>query len=131
MALSLAACASIEPEPCTSEWVSWKKDRILKSFARSHTGDIGFVRDLRKTFDGGKLTPADALMLMTAAPRIERLVGDFVDRAAPEVRSAIARCGGEPRTAALFAEMLRAEGVDEEILTWIETLGGARDQTSG
>lgn len=127
-AVILSACASREPEPCTQEWVDWKKDRILSSFARSHTGDIGFVRGLRETFDGDKLTAADALMLVQAAPRVERLVNDFIDKAAPEVRSAIARCGGEPRNAALFADMLRKEGVDEETLSWIETLGVAMDR---
>ena len=29
---ALAGCASLEPEPCTPEWVDWQTDRILDPF---------------------------------------------------------------------------------------------------
>ncbi|MEZ5936612.1 MAG: hypothetical protein R3C52_00160 [Hyphomonadaceae bacterium] len=126
-ALPVTGCASLEPEPCTQDWVDWKKDRILSAFARDHVGDIGFVRDISDVLDSGQPSGVIALRLAAAAPRVGRLVTDFTDRAVPEVRSAIAQCGTGPRAGELFADMLRKEGVDENTLAWVQTLSVLMD----
>ncbi|MBI1339191.1 hypothetical protein GC169_03115 [bacterium] len=128
--LAISACASLEPEPCTAEWVDWKKTQVLNTFARQHTGDIRFVRELAGSFDREQSAPQVLLRLATAGPRVQSLVEDFVDLAVPAVQTAVAQCGSAPRASQLFADMLRDEGVDEKTLEWIETLGVFFDQTA-
>lgn len=123
----LAACATTEPEPCTPEWVQYKKDRVLALFARDHGSEIGALLELKDSFDktkGSGLSDIQRVMrLAPMAPKIGKMVEAFVDTAAPEVRRAVAQCGGPEKTSLLFADMLRKEGVDEETLKWVQTVG--------
>ncbi|NBC21214.1 MAG: hypothetical protein GVY06_09280, partial [Alphaproteobacteria bacterium] len=41
----------------------------------------------------------------------------------PRVQAAVATCAEPARASTLLAEMLRREGVEEDVLIWIETLG--------
>lgn len=128
--LGAAACASVEPAPCTAEWIDWKKDEVIRAFVIDHRGDVGFVRDLAGSFGDGASTPQTLLRLTSAIPRVARLVEDFTELAVPAVETAVAQCGSAPRAASLFADMLREEGVDEETLEWIEALGLLMDRSA-
>jgi hypothetical protein len=50
VATSLGACATA-PEPCTTEWVEYRTDRILKRFAGENRG---LVSDLRQLIRAGR-----------------------------------------------------------------------------
>jgi hypothetical protein len=116
-----SACAST-PEPCTAEWIDWRKDRLLRDFARSHLGDIRTVREFSSAFSGDERKPS-VLELAQLAPRMIVLVGEFAKAAEPEVRSVYQQCGTGPRTSQLFADLLRREGVDDDVVAAIEDMG--------
>jgi hypothetical protein len=126
-ALLLGACASTEPKPCTPEWVSYRKDRVLALFAREHGSEIGALIEMKDAFDstkGSGLSDVQRLLrLAPMAPKVGNMIESFVDTAVPEVRRAVAQCGGPEKASLLFAGMLRSEGVDEETLKWVETVG--------
>lgn len=125
LAALAAGCATLEPEPCTTEWVQWKKDRILGEFAGRHRDTINALKDLRGELEApGVFT---ALKLASLAGDIEPLVTDFRDRALPDVRAAIDQCGRQEKAFALLAEWLRSEGVDDRTLAWVQSLGALMD----
>ncbi len=116
-----ASCASA-PKPCTAEWIDWKKERLLREFAGDHRGDIGTLREFSAMLSGRDSKPS-ILEMATLAPRVMVLAADFVDLAEPEVRSVYAQCGTGPKTAQLFADLLRREGVEESLVETIEDMG--------
>jgi type IV pilus biogenesis protein CpaD/CtpE len=122
-----AACATTEPEPCTAEWVQYRKDRVLALFARQHGSEIGALLEMKETLDSSGssgLSSMQRLMrLAPMAPKIGKMVESFVETAAPEVQRAVAQCGGPEKASQLFAQMLKQEGVDDETLKWVETVG--------
>ena len=123
VALSTSACASFEPDPCTPEWVEWKKDRILSEFARSHRSEIRTLRSLRETFDGGDVSAFEVAGVALAAPRLGQMAQDFVDLTVPEVRTALVQCGWNGGATPLFVEMLRDDGFDEQTIAFAQQLG--------
>ena len=42
----LAGCASVEPKACTAEWVDYKTEKVLKTFAYNNRGMINDLRSL-------------------------------------------------------------------------------------
>ena len=117
---TLSACAT-QPEPCTPEWVQWKSEKVLKSFAFQHRG---FIRDLRKI--EGQLDsagPLAAMRLIGLADNVVDVFEDFQDDVIPELQSAYTQCGSAEKLLPTFTKFLRQEGVSEEALKWIEGLG--------
>ena len=123
IALSISACASFEPDPCTPEWVEWKKDRILSEFTRSHRSEMRTLRSLRDTFDGGDVSAFQVAGVALAAPRLGQMAQDFVDLTVPEVRTALVQCGWNGGATPLFVEMLRDDGFDEQTIAFAQQLG--------
>ena len=118
---ALAACASLEPEPCSAEWVRWKTDQTLQPFAREHRGMIDALRD----FSTGLEEPGP-LTIMRIAARMEdfrRLAEDFQSDVMPELEAAVRQCGTSAEFVPAFADFLREEGVEEEMVGWIELIG--------
>lgn len=124
----LAGCASLEPEPCTPEWVDYKTDRILDPFVREHRGEIKTLRDLSGQMeDPGMMA---TLRLVSKAGAIGEMVRDFSDTMVPEIRAAVAQCS-EPRQASeLLVTMLEKQGVGGDVIAWVETLGGFLEMNS-
>lgn len=120
-ALAAAGCAT-EPPPCTTEWVQWRKDRVLKAFASDHRREINALREMAATLKDRDGDMALLSISLGAAGALG-LAKDFVEEAAPAVREAVGQCGSAPRAAQLFADMLRDEGVDESAARAIERLG--------
>lgn len=121
--LATSACASFfEPDPCTPEWVEWKKDRILAEFTHSHRSEMRTLRSLRSTFDGGDLSAFEVAGVALAAPRLGQMAQDFVDLTVPEVRTALVQCGWNGSAAPLFVDMLRNDGFDEDTIAFAQQL---------
>jgi hypothetical protein len=120
--LGAASCASMEPEPCTAEWVTWKKERVFDAYRKEHRREIDTLRETAQSLsgEGRDMSIAAAARL---APVALSLVADFMDAAVPEIQSAVSQCGAPPQAAQLFADLLRSEGVDEDTVRTVERLG--------
>jgi hypothetical protein len=127
----LAACATT-PQPCTSEWVDWKTERIIGQFVIEHRDQIGKLRDVAPVMfgpEGGLQDIAPTSMLVLTAIGALDLVLEFGSDAWPQITEAVAECAAEPDAAYLFAGMLRDQGVDERAVQAIERLGNIVDFT--
>lgn len=121
--LGASGCATT-PEPCTSEWVSWKTERLIADFVREHPRAFNDARNA-----SAPLAAADrdekgniSMMVLTAAGLVT-LAADFMSDLWPEVDDALSQCATSPRAAQLFADILRDQGVDERAAQAAEQLG--------
>ncbi len=120
--LGAGGCASIEPEPCTADWVEWKKDEVLGSFARENRSTIKLLRGLED--DLANPNAFTALKIASAADDIGGMADSFANRVVPEIRESIRRCSADPlRATQLMAEFLEDQGVDDDVVAWVWTLG--------
>ena len=127
----LASCATT-PQPCTSEWVDWKTERIIGEFVVDHRDQIGKLREIAPVMfgpEGGLQDSAPTWMLVLTAIGARDLVLEFGSDAWPQITDAVAECAAEPDAAYLFAGMLRDQGVDERAVQAIERLGNIVDFT--
>ena len=117
---TLSACAT-QPEPCTPEWVEWKSEKVLKSFAFQNRG---FLRDLKK-LDGQLDSPGPlmALRLISLADDAADVFENFEDKVLPELSAARAQCGSVEKLMPAFTNFLRDEGISEDALKWVQGLG--------
>lgn len=122
-ALALTSCASFEPDPCTPDWVEWKKDRILSEFARSHRSDMRTLRSLRNSLEGDDTSVFQIAGIALAAPRLGQMAQDFVELTVPEVRTALVQCGYNAGATPLFVDMLRGDGFDEDTIVLVQQIG--------
>jgi len=118
---ALAACASMEPEPCTAEWVDYKTEKVLNKFAKSNRGMIDDLRRLQGK--DGEIDPFVAIQLASKTKQIRKFADTFQTIVVPELESALDRCGDAELVPA-FTEFLRDEGVSEETLQWVAPLIG-------
>jgi len=118
---ALAACASMEPEPCTAEWVDYKTEKVLNKFAKSNRGMIDDLRRLQGK--DGEIDPFVAIQLASKTKQIRKFADTFQTIVVPELESALDRCGDAELVPA-FTEFLRGEGVGEETLQWVAPLIG-------
>jgi len=116
----VSACAT-QPEPCTPEWVQWKGEKVLRSFAIEHRG---FIRDLRK-IEGSinDMGPLQAVRLVGLADDVAVVIEDFQADVMPQLRAAYNECGTIEKLMPTFTKFLRQEGVSEDTLKWVEGLG--------
>ncbi len=118
---SLAACASVEPKPCTAEWVDYKTDKVLKTFAAKNRGMINDLRRLQNA--DGDVDPFVAMQLISKKKQIERFADTFQTIIVPELEAAVDQCGDAELIPA-FTQFLRDEGVGEATLEWVGPLVG-------
>jgi len=120
--VGVSACASIEPEPCTADWVEWKKDQVLGSFARENRSTIRLLRGLEN--DLANPNAFTALKIAAATDDIGAMADSFANRVVPEIQNSIRRCSADPlRATQLMAEFLDDQGVDDDVVAWVWTLG--------
>ena len=120
---ALGACATMEPEPCTSEWVEWKTERVLTSFARSNYGEIRRFKTFSETLEDGNIGPMTAMKIPGMMKDFQELAKSFERRVLPELNSALAQCSAPQDLIPAFTAFLRKEGVGEDVLEWVEVLG--------
>ncbi|MCI4645564.1 MAG: hypothetical protein MRY64_12360 [Hyphomonadaceae bacterium] len=119
--LALAGCATLEPEPCTPQWVDYKTDQIVDPFVRKYRSEIDTLRDLSGELDNpGMLT---TLRMVNQADSILEMAREFTEVAVPEIQSAMAQCAQPGKASELLVAMLKREGVEGDAIAWIETLG--------
>ena len=120
ISVSLCACASLEPEPCTAEWVEWKTQNTLAPFAQTHKGTVqDLVRFSKNLEDPGPLT------LITLPSKLEdltTLAEAFKLDVLPELQSAAAQCETAKPFITAFSSFLEEEGVDQEMIALLTTL---------
>lgn len=119
----LAACASLEPEPCTTEWVEWKTDRILTDFARANYNEVQSLKSFAQTLEDGDVGPLTALKIPSMIEDFKTLAADFEDRTLPELNAAVKQCGTPQELIPAFTAFLRKEGVGEQVIEWVELIG--------
>ncbi len=112
----LAACATLEPEPCTPEWVEWRTDRVLNDFARRNRSDISELRSAASYLDGQ--STFGAMKMAFAVESARRLANDFADTAVPELRGFARQCGTTTRMSDFFIAMLEDQNLDPEVMRW-------------
>ncbi|MEL6285871.1 MAG: hypothetical protein AAFR41_07090 [Pseudomonadota bacterium] len=118
----LAACATPEPDPCTAEWIDWKKDEIFSEFTRTYRADIRALRNLEDDLQSPSMVAA--LRLASRAETIGNMAEDFISETVPELRAALGPCAATPVTAAdLMADLLEDQGVGEQTIAWVRALG--------
>jgi hypothetical protein len=120
---ALGACASMEPEPCTSEWVEWKTERVLTNFARSNYSEINRLRKFSQTLEGGNVGPLTALKIPGMIEDFKELAEGFERKVRPELNLAVDQCSDPQKLIPAFTGFLRKEGVGEDVLEWVEVLG--------
>lgn len=120
--LPLTACATMEPKPCTQEWIDYKSERILRKFASENRG---MINDLRRLADeDGDISPLAAMSLMGKTDKLKRFANSFNDIVLPELDAAVAQCGTSEEFVPAFTNFLRKEGVSEEALEWVAPIVG-------
>jgi hypothetical protein len=118
---ALAACASVEPKPCTAEWVDYKTEKVLKNFASNNRGMINDLRRLQGK--DGEVDPFVAIQLASKTRQIQKFADTFQTIVMPELELALDRCGDAELVPA-FTEFLRGEGVGDDTLEWVAPLIG-------
>ncbi len=119
---ALSACATA-PEPCTSEWVEYKTEKVLTSFARQNYGEVRRLKSFAATLEGGDVGPLTAMRIPSMMNDFKKLASSFEDVALPQINAAIDQCGKPEELVPAFTAFLRKEGVGENILEWVEVLG--------
>jgi len=117
----LSACATT-PEPCTSEWVEWKSEKVLKRFALSNYSEVKRLRDFSQTLRADDIGPLTALQIPGMINDFKELASDFEDDVLPELNAAVEQCGSVQALAPALTDFLRDEGVGEDVLEWVELL---------
>lgn len=116
VATSLGACATA-PEPCTTEWIDYRTDKVLKRFAFENRSLVSDLRNLLR--DDGDVDPVQAILLAAKADELRNFATSFERIIIPELESAVGQCGQRPEFIPAFTEFLRKEGVSEEALEWV------------
>ena len=127
-ALLLTGCATIEPEPCTSEWVEWRTSQITDSFSRQYRSEL---LDMRRF--ATRLENPSPLILLELTSRLEEfrtIATDFSGNVMPELRSAVDQCGTPTQFATAFSGFLEGQGMPETVLSWIDEIATTMEALS-
>ena len=117
----LSACATT-PEPCTPEWVEWKSEKVLKRFAVSNYSTVSRLRDFSQTLNEDEMSPLIALQIPGMIDDFKQLASRFEKTVLPELNVAVDQCGSVQELAPALTAFLRDEGVEDEVLEWVELL---------
>lgn len=117
-AFGLAGCASLEPEPCTADWVKWRTDAITQDFRTEFGPEMDDLVRFSK-----QLEDPSPLLLLEMTARLsdfQDMADVFSETVMPELGAAIDQCGTPTEFVAVFSDMLREQGVDGTVLDWVE-----------
>ena len=113
---ALGACTTA-PEPCTTEWIDYRTDKVLKRFAYENRGLVSDMRNLLRA--DGEIDPVQAILLAAKAEDLRDFATSFEQIIIPELESAVGQCASKPEFIPAFTGFLRKEGVSEEALEWV------------
>ncbi len=116
LAASLGACATA-PEPCTTEWIDYRANQILKRFAMDNRNLVSDLRQLTRA--DGDIDPVRAILLTAKAEELRDFAEGFETQVIPDLRASVAQCRGDADFIPAFTEFLRQEGVPEQTLEWV------------
>jgi hypothetical protein len=116
VATSLGACTTA-PEPCTTEWIDYRTEKVLQRFAVENRSLVSDLRNLMRA--NGDVDPVQAILLAAKAEDLRNFATSFERIIIPELESAVGQCGSKPEFIPAFTEFLRKEGVSEEALEWV------------
>ncbi len=119
-ALMLSGCATLEPEPCTAEWVEWKTSQITDDFSRQYRSEL---RDMQQF--ARKLENPTPLVMLEIGARLEEfraIATDFSNDVIPQLHGAVERCGAPTEFATAFSSFLQEQGMPETVLIWIDEI---------
>lgn len=115
--LPVSACATVEPEPCTSEWIDYKTEKVMRKFASQNQR---LINDFRKlTRESGDVDPLVAFTLSRKSAEIRQFADSFNDTVLPELERALDQCGSHEEFVPAFTKFLKQEGVSDAALEWI------------
>jgi len=114
----IAGCASLEPEPCTSEWVKWQTNEITSDFRNTYGGQISDLAKFSRQLENP--SPLLLLQMTTRLTEFRDMATHFSDDVMPQLSSAIDQCGTPTKFVSAFSGMLAEQGVDESVLEWVE-----------
>ncbi len=116
----VSACTSVPVDPCSRAGIEYRLNQSLKAFASDNRADINDIRKASE-FIGGK-TAYGAMELAFAVNSLKRLVDSFREDVVPEIQSISGQCGTTENIQDVFMEFLRDEGVDREVLDWVNAM---------
>ncbi len=116
--LALAACASLAPEPCTGDWVKWRTDQVTRDFRREFSGEMRNLASFSRQLENP--SPFVLLQMTARLEGFQSMARDFAETVMPELRSAVDQCGTPTKFVGAFSDLLRDEGVDGQVLDWVE-----------
>lgn len=122
--LGVCGCATT-PEPCTPEWVDDQIEQVTRPFLIEYRSEIQTLRDLTGDLDNPDLLTA--FRLAGQADNVILMVESFRDESVPQIRAAVAQCDQPGVATQLLADMLTREGVDRDVIRWVEALGVLMD----
>lgn len=120
--LALLGACQTTPEPCTTQWVEWKTDRLLTEFASTNASEVRRLRDFSQTLQDDEIGPLTALKIPGMIDDFKTLASAFETSVLPDLNAAVEQCGGAQELAPAFVAFLRDEGVGEDVLEWVELL---------
>ncbi len=120
---ALGACATIQPEPCTTEWAEYKTEKVLGQFARSNYREVRRLKSFAETLEDGNIGPLTALKIPAMIEDFKELAASFEGEVLPELNAALDQCGDVQTLIPAFTAFLSREGVGEDVLEWVELLG--------
>ena len=125
-----SACTTVvTPEPCTAEWVDWKKETVFDTFAASNRSELRRLESFAEDLRSDATSPLTAFRLPGMIEDFQALAADFETDVLPEINMALEECGDMETLAPLFTELLRREGFSDELLEWTVFLGVISDMT--
>ena len=126
-ALALSACASLEPEPCTVEWIEWKTDQVTEGFVREYRPELrqlaGFSRALEDP------SPLVLLEMSNRLSDFQVLAEAFQVDVLPDLKNAVDQCGSPTGFLTAFGSILEDQGVSGTVLEWVEEAAILIDET--
>ncbi|MEM7765969.1 MAG: hypothetical protein AAF253_00605 [Pseudomonadota bacterium] len=126
MAATLAACATPEPDPCTPQWVEWKKDQVLSNFASTYRSDIRALRNLEGDLQNPSVIAA--IRLAGRAQSVGDMADTFISETVPDLQASLEPCLAAPLSAStLMADLLETQNVDPTVIAWVQALGAFMD----
>lgn len=112
------ACAAIQPEPCTSDWVKWQTHEITRDFRDKYDQQIrDLARFSKRLEEPGPLT---VMQIPARLTEFQDMAEDFSQTVLPDLRSAVDQCGTPTKFVSAFSGLLEEQGVDRSVLTWVE-----------
>lgn len=116
--LGVSACASLEPEPCTTDWVEWQTAQITSDFRRTYGPELRDLAAFSRQMEDP--SPLVLLQMTSRLSDFQTMAESFAETVMPPLQSAVDQCGTPTRFVSAFGGLLEQQGVDGTVLGWVE-----------